>query len=325
LYEALGVAPPRYAHLPLIFNPDGSKMSKRDKAKIAREAGRKWLAGKPGGESKLAEAAGLSPSELSEFLQKRSDDAQTAAAVAQVAGVHLPEIDIHDFRLSGYLPEALVNYLALLGWSPKDDAAEVNAETLAKLFDMSGIGRSPARFDRVKLLAFDADAIQRLPPAEFRVRLRQYFAEFYPAYLELLGPVEFDLFADSYRERSHTLADPADKGSFFIAADENLSYDPVAVRKTLLAHDAEGLRMLRELLPHLHRVAVWSAATLEETFNGMVQALGVGLGKIGQPLRVAISGGTVTPPLFDTLAILGKERVINRIEACLRRVEVGVT
>ena len=168
LYEALGVAPPRYAHLPLIFNPDGSKMSKRDKAKVARDAGRKWLAAHPEGEAKLAEAAGLGPAELNDFLKKRSDDVQAAAAVARVAGVRLPEIDVYDFRLSGYIPEALVNYLALLGWNPKDDSVEVNAEVLAKLFDVGGIGRSSARFDRVKLLACDADAIQRLPLEEFR-------------------------------------------------------------------------------------------------------------------------------------------------------------
>jgi glutamyl-tRNA synthetase len=319
LYEALEAAPPRYAHLPLIFNPDGSKMSKRDKAKVARDAARKWLATAGASPAQLTEKAGVSAEELADFLQKRSDDGQTATALAQALAVHLPEIDIHDFRVSGYLPEALVNYLALLGWSPKDDSINVDAGTLAKLFDVGGIGRSPARFDRVKLLAFNADAIQHLRPEEFCSRLHAYFADFYPAYLNALPAGQFETFARSYQERADTLADPAGKGSFFVADDGSIPYDLTAVRKVLLAHDGEGIRMLEELLPRLQRMPAWSVEALEQQLSATTAELGVGLGKIGQPLRIAVSGGTVTPPLYETLAILGQERVLRRIEICLQR------
>jgi len=319
LYEALEVAPPRYAHLPLIFNPDGSKMSKRDKAKVAREAARKWLPAHAGKEADLAAAARLKPEELAEFLQKRSDDVQTAGAIARATGIRLPEIDIHDFRVSGYLPEALVNYLALLGWSPKDDAVSVDAGVLAKLFDVGGIGKSPARFDRVKLLAFNADSLQHLPAEEFCARLHAYFSDFYPAYLRALPAEHFATFARCYQERSQTLADPAEKGSFFIADDASIPYDPTAVRKVLLAHDGEGIRMLQELLPRLRGLADWSVQALEQQLSAITAELAVGLGKIGQPLRIAISGGTVTPPLYETLAILGKDRVVRRVEICLQR------
>jgi glutamyl/glutaminyl-tRNA synthetase len=323
LYEAFGVAPPRYAHLPLIFNPDGSKMSKRDKAKTARESARKWLAANGGNQPKLAEIAGLREQELEDFMKKRSDEVQTAAAIAGATGVHLPEIDVHDFRVSGYLPEGLVNYLALLGWSPKNDNEEIDAAALSKVFDISGIGKSPARFDRKKLLAFNADAIRRLAPEDFRTRLRAYFAESYPEYLQRLGS-KFDQFADNYKERSRTLAEPAEIGRFFVVDDEAVQYDAKAVKQVLLANGGEGLRMLTALLPELRQVEPWSVQALERKLGDLVQSLGVGLGKLGQPLRVAISGGTVTPALYDTLAVLGKERVLNRIEGCLARWSASV-
>jgi glutamyl/glutaminyl-tRNA synthetase len=317
IYEALEAPPPRFAHLPLIFNPDGSKMSKRDKAKAAREAARKWIREKGASEGELAQRAGLPEPQLQDFLAKKSDDVPTAAAIANALGIHLPEIDVHDFRASGYLPEALVKYLALLGWSPKDDREDIDAAVLAQRFDISGIGKSSARFDRVKLLAFNADTIQRLPAPEFRERLRDYFSAFYPDYLRLLAPDRFERFAAVYQERAHTLAEPAGLGAFFVADDTALHYDPAAVRKVLLANDGAGLRVLAELLPEFRNLDPWSVETLEPALQKVMQSLGVGLGKIGQPLRVAISGGTVTPPLHDTLVILGKQRVLSRIEGCL--------
>jgi glutamyl/glutaminyl-tRNA synthetase len=320
LYEALGETPPRYAHLPLIFNPDGSKMSKRDKAKVARAAARKWAAEHGGDHQKLAEAAGISRAELNGFLQKRTDDAALAAAIAQATGTHLPEIDIHDFGVSGYLAEALVKYLALLGWSPKNDQENIDAATLAQMFDVSGIGKSPARFDRVKLMTVNADEIRLLSPADFHHRLRRYFAEFHPEYLRLLTPAQFEAFAKSYKARARTLAEPAEAGRFLICGDDVIQYDPAATKKALLANDGAGQRLLAELLPELQQVDgnAWTGEILEQRVTAFTQARKIGLGEIGQPLRIAVSGGAVTPPLFDTLFMLGRERTIRRIERCLR-------
>jgi glutamyl-tRNA synthetase len=171
----------------------------------------------------------------------------------------------------------------------------------------------------VKLLAFNADAIQQLSPEEFCTRLREYFSEFHPVYLQQLEPAQFAIFARCYQERARTLAEPADKGMFFVCADESIPFDAMAVRKVLLAHEGEGIRMLKELLPRLQCLPAWSVEALEQRFSEIIVELGVGLGKVGQPLRVAISGGTVTPPLYETLAVLGKEKVIRRIELCLQR------
>jgi glutamyl-tRNA synthetase len=318
LYEGLGAAPPRYAHLPLIFNPDGSKMSKRDKAKAARESARQWLAGKADGRKLLAAAAGLSERDCDDFMQKRNDDVATAAAIAGVTGARLPEIDIHDFRASGYLPEALVNYLALLGWSPKDDSVQVDAATLVRMFDIGGIGRSPARFDRTKLLTVNAEAIRALPQEEFCARLRAYFSDFFPEYVQTMTPEQFEYFCAAYQVRARTLAEPAESGRFFVAGDAAISYDAPAAQKALTTHEDEGVRMLRAVLPALQQAEPWTPETLGEAIEETIQAQGVGLGKLGQPLRAAISGGTVTPPLFETLMVLGKERVIARVEQCLR-------
>lgn len=318
LYEALEVTPPRYAHLPLIFNPDGSKMSKRDKAKAAREAARKWLAEHGNDHSGLAAAAEITEPELEGFLKKKSDDNQIAASVARVTATHLPEIDIHDFRASGYLPEALVCYLALLGWSPKNDLEEIDLNVLANRFDIGGIHRSAARFDRSKLLAFNADAIRRLPADEFGSRLQDYLAEFYPEYVQRLSRDQFHHFAIAYKVRARTLAEPAEAGRFFVADDAGISYDNAAAKKALRAHENEGLQILKALVPELQRIEPWSVENIEARMAETMQSLDANLGKVGQPLRVAVSGGAVTPPLYETLVVLGKERVLGRVERCLR-------
>jgi glutamyl/glutaminyl-tRNA synthetase len=317
LYEALEVAPPRYSHLPLIFNPDGSKMSKRDKAKTAREAARKWLGEHGNDHGGLAAAAEITEPELEGFLKKKNDDNQIAASLARVTGTHLPEIDIHDFRASGYLPEALVCYLALLGWSPKNDLEEIDLSVLARMFDIDGIHRSAARFDRSKLLAFNADAIRRLAADDFASRLRDYLAEFQPEYVERLDGDQFRHFAAAYKVRARTLAEPAEAGRFFISDDNSIVYDNTAAKKALLAHESEGLHTLAALVPELQQIDPWSVENLEKSMAEVMQSLSANLGKVGQPLRVAVSGGAVTPPLYETLVILGKEHVLRRIERCL--------
>jgi glutamyl-tRNA synthetase len=107
-------------------------------------------------------------------------------------------------------------------------------------------------------------------------------------------------------------------GHFFIDDDDNILYDNPAAKKALLAHEGEGLRMLAALVIELQGIEPWSVENIEARMAEIMQSLDANLGKVGQPLRVAVSGGAVTPPLYETLVILGKERVLRRVERCLR-------
>jgi len=165
---------PVYGHLPLICNPDGSKMSKRDKAKAARKFLKDQM-GKDAGLTAAAVAAKIKLDEkmVADFVADEIDAVEVATAVAGAYGLSLPEIDVWDYRASGYLPGVVMNYLSLLGWSTGQknaDGTDVDRFELgfiAANFSVERIGKKEARFDRAKLLAFNADVLGKMPDEEF--------------------------------------------------------------------------------------------------------------------------------------------------------------
>src|SRR5690606_16974062 len=209
------------------------------------------------------------------------------------------------FRRSGYLPEVLINYLALLGWSPGENIEKFDAKFLIERFDLSRIVKSAAKFDREKLLAFNLDAIQAMSMEEFTARFRQHCRVHHPEFLSLLSDDEFALLASANKERSKTLEDPVLTCRLFVIADEAVEYeDAKPVRKALGGGPPSGLDHLTALLPMLEAQVDFSAAALEATIKQYTDASADGqLGKVAQPLRVAVSGSTISPPIFDTLAI----------------------
>lgn len=328
LQDALGLPHPIYAHIPLIFNPDGSKMSKRDKAKVARGAAVELV--ERYGEAALLEriakphrvepssAPGNDDEEIGAFLRKESDSPAVAAAIADALGVRLPEIEVADFRASGYLPQVLCNYLSLLGWNPGGDVEKFDNEFLIANFDLGRVGKSNSRFDREKLFRFNADAIKALAPHEFAMRWRNYCQAYRGDFLSKLSGDAFDKLAATYQERSRTLAEPCDLAGFFVADDEQINYDEKAVEKNLAKSDGEGFAILRELAERLAQVDERQFGTLShDLIKRMSEEKSIGMGKIAQPLRVAVSGSTVTPPIDATLDILGKARTLHRIRRCL--------
>ncbi len=319
LQEALGFDTPRYAHMPLIFNPDGSKMSKRDKAKAARQGAKAYLKEHGNDTAQLARKAGsLGANEIEAFVNKKTDDTTIAALLADALGVELPEIDVHDFKQSGYLPETALNYIALLGWSPGNNVERFDLDFLVEQFDLGRIGKANARFDRAKLLAFNTESIAKLPPEVFLKHLAAHDAEFHHrAYLEKLGKQNFTVFAESYRPRCRTLQEPFVNGRFFIVADDAFDYQPDAVKKNLQKDNGEGFGVLQDLRPLLADCQPWSAAQLEIVVKQYAEDKSLGLGKVAQPLRVAVSGSTVSPPIYDTLAILGQAATLARIDRCM--------
>ena len=338
LQEALGFEPPQYAHMSLTLNPDGSKLSKRDKAKVARAAAKRHLEGVNDPDawiehlietrrkySKLADPPDPieTPEDIRAFIDGKIDAVHTAELIAHDLKSALPEIDVRDFRESGYLPEAVVNYVSLLGWSPKGDIEKFDLGYLRQNFDLTGMGKANSQFDRQKLLAFNADAIRELSPDAFRRRLFKHGIDFFEAEFGSEDDPRFKLFATAYHERSRTLADPRRDGAFFFKGTEEITYDPKVVKKVLSKNDGEGLAVLGELRAVLNECAAWAVAPLAVALDGYAEEKGLGMGKIAQPLRVAVSGATVSPPIHETLVILGRGEVLARINRCLMQAERG--
>ncbi|MCH6550698.1 MAG: glutamate--tRNA ligase [Planctomycetes bacterium] len=319
LQEALGFRRPAYAHLSLIFNPDGSKMSKRDKDRALRRA-----VADAGIEDPPRCPASDEPVVSQEHWAwwRASKDHQLelepAERLAEALGVDLPEIDVEDFRRAGYLPEVLVNYLALLGWSPGGDREKFDRAFLIEHFDLDRIVKSPARFDREKLRAFNLDALQAMSGEAFEKQLRAHGERYRAEFLEKLGERKFSLFAAANHARSKTLDDPFRDGRFFVIADDEVVYEQSKAVRKALGGDPSGCARLEALVPILQNLAEWSGPALEEAVTRYAdEHAGGKLGKVAQPLRIAVSGGPVSPAIFDTLVILGREATLNRIRRCL--------
>ena len=319
LQSALGFAHPTYAHLSLIFNPDGSKMSKRDKDKALRAEIRSR-----GLEAPPVDASGspvLPEAVWAEWVGDKERQLETAEcnALATALDMALPEINVDDFRTSGYLPEVLLNYLALLGWSPGNDLEHFDASFLTEHFSLDRVLKSPAKFDRVKLLAFNLDALQAMSDSEFHDRLRSFCEQEHPEFLERMDSEQFRLFSDANRERSKTLLDPIASGRFFVEPCSSLEWMPTKqVRKALLKGEICGYDRLESMLPRLEALEEWGAEPLESLVEACAEEFAEGkVGSIAQPLRVAVSGGTISPPIYDTLCILGRDRTLKRIRRCI--------
>jgi glutamyl-tRNA synthetase len=314
LYEAFGYAPPAFAHLPIIFNMNGTKMSKREKDKVVRDAAKAAQLE----DRKLREQAGVDGAELM-AAWRRGDTQLPGPALERLAKklvVHVPEIDIHDFRKSGYLPEVLVNFIALLGWSPGGDREKFTLDELGTVFSVERIGKTNARFDREKLLAFNTAAVGAASAERKLAGVRDWLSVNDPGPLSGLDDALLARVLELCRG-FRTFPDIEYKCGALFVPDEALHYDPKAVKDVLLKGDRAGAKVLQELKERLAGLADWSAPRLDELIRGVAEQRGLGLGKVAQPLRVAVSGTTVSPQIADTLALLGRERTLARIARVL--------
>lgn len=320
LFEAFGYPRPQFAHLPIILNMSGSKMSKREKDKAVREAARQ--AGVD--EARLRQLSGVDDADVLATWQRGDAqlDAEALRRLARALAVPLPEIDIHDFRVSGYLPEVLVNFIALLGWNPGDDREKFTLDELCTAFSIERVGKTSARFDRDKLLAFNTAAVAAAGPQRTLAGLRDYLRVNEPGPLTPLDDVLLGRLIElcaGFR----TFPDIELKCGALFAADETLRYDPDAVKKWLVKGDGAGLKVLRELRAELAGLSEWTAVRLDESIRAFAERNALGLGKVAQPLRVAVTGTTISPQIADTLALLGRERTLARIDRVMREVAAG--
>jgi len=310
LYDALGYARPTWTHTPSIMNPDGSKMSKRDKGKLARTELKK------AGIDTITDWMGIAQDHVAAFLDKSNDDLKVAEMVAANLGLILPEIDVADFRRSGYLPAVLNNYIALLGWNPGGDVERFGLDEFAKTFDLPRINKGNSKFDRDKLLAFNGDTLASLEPDVFKSLLHAHMTEHHAAALATLSDAQFAGFCQAYQPRSKTLETPVEMGAFFFAAGVS-AYDDKAVKKNLAKNDGEGLTALKTLAQQFATIEPWTGDAAHQVMEAIAVEIGDNMGKLAQPLRVALTGAAVSPPMDVTLDILGKAATLARIDACL--------
>ena len=317
LQDALDFNPPIYAHTPSILNPDGSKMSKRDKAKITRQAVNDWLKFPDHTVSALSDMAGVPKPQIESLINKQNDHAGAVARIAKSLNLTLPEIDVVDYERSGYLPSVLCNYISLLGWNPGNDIERFDLDYFVKHFSLERINKSNARFDRQKLYRFNKEVLADLPLDNFSVKLEMHLSKYYPKFFGRLKN-KFSQFAEMYQSRSGTISEPAIAGWFFGATDEDLQYDAKTIDKFLTKHNGEGFTVLAELRKTLASLNAWSASEINTAICDYAEKRQLNMKKVAQPLRVAVSGGSVSPPIDQTLLILGKVSTLTRIDQCLQ-------
>jgi glutamyl-tRNA synthetase len=228
-------------------------------------------------------------------------------------------VAVEDYRAQGFLPEAMVNYLALLGWSPGDGREFFSLEELVDQFDLSNVNHSPAFFDERKLLHFNGVYLRGLTVENFIARCRQWAAEDAPGNVvaEFEAP-EFVRLAPLVQERAATLSDAASLVEFLFVVDfavEQESFEKAIVR------DPDAGLILAEARARLASCS-FDAASLKAEISELGDKRGRKLGKVQAPIRAAVLGRSVGLPLFESLEVLGRERVLQRIDAAIERLAV---
>jgi glutamyl/glutaminyl-tRNA synthetase len=314
LWKALGFGQlPKYAHMSVTISEGGGKLSKREQPKALRGVIR---SAKDVDLEKLAAVGNISLEQTNSFLEgKMTPDMPSIDAMAKFIGVQLPEINILDFFRSGYLPETMVNFLALLGWNPGDKREIMTVEQLVESFDLSRLTKSNSLFDRDKLIAFNTEHI-RMTSSE---KLLMHFRNYLQAVKSPVLGADHELLAGILKacEGARTLADIERKSRFIFLADDQIEYDEKAVKKVLLT--GEGLAVLGIVREGLSAMERFTAEAIEDMLRDLAAERGVGLGKVAQPLRVAICGTTISLPIFDSVRMLGKKKTLTRIDGTLKK------
>jgi glutamyl-tRNA synthetase len=267
IFEAAGVTPPQFAHLPLLVAPDGTKLSKRRHGQV---------------------------------------------------------VSVTTYRDAGFLPEAFINFLCLLGWSPKNDRENMSLEELMDAFSLEGINRSNAvvnfkepaatpedRFDP-KAVWLNAEQIRGLPVEDLSARLLPivHAAGFN------IPPEKMLRITPLIRERIKLLREVLTAADFFFV-DQLPPYDPAELipQKGDGAMALKVLKRAQEVLPTVE----FKHDPLDQSLRAAAQELGVKAGQMFQPIRVAVCGRKNAPPLFETLEVLGKEKTLQRVDQALQK------
>ncbi|WP_231987022.1 MULTISPECIES: glutamate--tRNA ligase family protein, partial [unclassified Mycobacterium] len=220
-----------------------------------------------------------------------------------------PQSNLFAHRDRGFIPEGLLNYLALLGWAIADDHDLFSLDEMVAAFDVVDVNSNPARFDQKKADALNGEHIRMLEPADFARRLRDYF-DVHGHRVGLDGAA-FATAADLVQTRIVVLADAWDLLRFL--NDDEYAIDPKAAAKEL---GPDAAAVLDAALAALDGVTDWTTAQIEAALKGaLIESLGLKPRKAFGPIRVAATGTTVSPPLFESLELLGRDRSVQRLRA----------
>ncbi|NKY59523.1 glutamate--tRNA ligase [Nocardia flavorosea] len=223
-----------------------------------------------------------------------------------------PESNLFLHRDRGFVPEGLLNYLALLGWSIADDHDVFTLDEMIAAFDISKVNSNPARFDQKKADAINAEHIRMLAPADFAGRLHEYFVRH--GYIgEEIDEKVFAEAAELVQTRIVVLADAWDLLRFLFAPAADFAIDPAAGKKNL----GEGSRpVLDATVDALEPLATWTAAEIEEALKtALIERLELKPRKAFAPVRVAVTGSHISPPLYESMELLGREESMRRLRA----------
>jgi glutamyl-tRNA synthetase len=217
---------------------------------------------------------------------------------------------VMEYETEGFLPEAMLNGLVRLGWAHGDQEI-FSREELVALFTADNLGSSAAVFDKAKLLWLNAHFIKESSPARLAVIVN--------AFLERRGQADLDLdylarIVPLLQARAQTMDEMAQKAECFVVADEALAYDMAAVKKFFTDDVRAHLARLREILAGL---CCFTQAAMEAAVQGYLDERELKFKLIAQPLRVAITGSTASPGLFETMEVMGRDRVLTRLDRAL--------
>ncbi len=225
------------------------------------------------------------------------------------------KVALEDYLADGILPDAMVNYLMLLGWAPGDNEEILPFETLVERFDIADVNSSSAFFDVKKLTAFNGEYIRALPLEEFKSAVDPWLhAPHAPWAPEQFDAAAFDAVAELAQTRIATLAEIT-KNVDFLFLDEPVEDEQSwnkAMKEPAAALLAEARAVLAELEP-------WEAEPLKDAVTAVGERFGLKLGKAQAPVRVAVTGRTIGLPLFESLQVLGREKVLARIDAAVAK------
>jgi glutamyl-tRNA synthetase len=221
-------------------------------------------------------------------------------------------VSVSAYRDMGFLPDAMLNYLVRLGWSHGDQEFFTRRE-LIEVFDLEHIGRSAGVFDPEKLLALNADHIRATPAEKLMEPLKPFLKK---RGIDAVNSSLLEKIIETLHARSKTLDEMAERALFYFADD--IHYEEKAAKKFLKPAAVEALQLL---IDQFEKQEDFSEKNLETAFQAVMEQTGLKLGKIAQPVRVALTGKTASPGIFEVTAILGKDKVISRLQNAIRFIE----
>jgi len=221
-------------------------------------------------------------------------------------------VSVLEYRQEGYLPEALLNFLVRLGWSHGDQEI-FSIEEMIQLFDTADVNKAASSFNADKLLWLNQQYIMQ---AETRRLALDLWWQLERLGVDTAGGPELEHVAEAYRQRAQTMHEMAQSALFFF--QDFHEYHEKAAKTHLRPVALEPLTRIRDGLLCLED---WQAKTIHEIVEGTAEALELKLGKVAQPVRVAVSGGPVSPPIDVTLELLGRDKTIERLNRAIEFVE----